>query len=263
MASGWAGIAQLKKFKTIVHQKFEKSTSKLSALFKEADDVQASEIALAKSIYDAAVAKAESKCKYARGVACDLVDPVIDKSREAEALCDKRIEELGVQIRESAHECYTAPADQITPAMIKDLLAYYDIESSIEVMTARGVTGQSFARMRTEAHVQTLLGVKPAGDCRRVLLLTSRIAAGLPMQEPQTTFTNEDHPSTWSTDRVVTWANDNELASIADILVKHKINGHVLISLNLDAVLPIMQIPADIMFTFEEKVTELRPVTEA
>ena len=225
--------------------------------------MQASEIAAAKSVYDVAVASAESKCMYARGVARDLVDPVIDKSREAESLCEQRIEELGVQIRESAHECYTAPADKITPTMIKDLLAYYDIQPSMEVMAARGVTGQSFARMRTEAHVLTLLGVKAAGDCRRVLQLTSRIAAGLPMQEPQNTFTNEDHPSTWSTDRVVTWANDNGLESIADILVKHKITGHVLISLNLDAVVPIMQIPADIMFTFEEKVTDLRPATEA
>ena len=160
-------------------------------------------------------------------------------------------------LRGAAQDICAKRPDSLTPAEITTLCTYYGINVDLDTLIANGVTGVTFAHLRNESHVHVYLGVKEAGDCRRVLNIIHSMAAHAPMHEwVDITVDGETH-SKWSVGQVCQWAEDHGMEAMIPALIEHKVAGDVLEGLT-DAALVMMKAPLPLYGVFEAAVHELR-----
>ena len=157
----------------------------------------------------------------------------------------------------AAQAIYAKRPDALTPAEITTLCTYYDINVDPDALLANGVTGVTFAHLRNESHVHVYLGVKEAGDCRRVLGIIHNMVAHVPMRDWTDITVDGDTHSTWSVSQVCQWAEGHGMEAMIPALTKHKIAGDVLEGLT-DAALVLMKAPLQLHGVFEAAVQELR-----
>jgi hypothetical protein len=106
------------------------------------------------------------------------------------------------------------------------------------VLDKNNVNGELLSMMTVESDVRDIVGVKPLGDCTRVLNMVRSVVAGkgLPRVRDVTVAGMVEEISHWSIEQVVGKVCVGPLQDVAGVLREHKIAGDVIEHINLDCI---------------------------
>jgi hypothetical protein len=146
------------------------------------------------------------------------------------------------------------------------MLPHLCVDFSAEALATNDVTGEVMCMLSSEDEVRDLLGIKPLGDCARVIIMIRYIKArsALPKVYSIDDDRNPEEITTWSVGQLAKVLTAVEaLNDIAPILKEHRMAGDVIMDMDLGMVATNLSFSVKQRLAFKKEVLALRARVDA